>query len=211
MSRYRKELYPISIFHSSVSDNQKLKSLIVPYIQQTRGQVGKPPGGWLTTNLITSFENPNVNSAFFDGGEISKEVQIQYMDVLKSFFDQEWETDIDSMWYNYYENGEYQEGHTHMGTYNNPLHFACVHFLSFDPTVHSPLTFTDPLSKIRSTSVEMNSFNYSEKHIMNIREGDFVMFPSYLEHEVKAGPPTPGNPRITISFNIKVLRYGNEE
>jgi hypothetical protein len=38
-----------------------------------------------------------------------------------------------------------------------------------------------------------------------------VMFPSYLEHEVKAGPPTPGNPRITISFNIKMLRYGNEE
>jgi len=35
-----------------------------------------------------------------------------------------------------------------------------------------------------------------------------IMFPSWLEHEVKAGPPTPDYPRITLSFNIKMHRYG---
>jgi len=211
MSRYRKELYPITIFHSSVSDNQKLKNLIIPYIQETRQQIKDSPEGWFTSNIITSFEKPNINSIFFDKGTISQEIQSQYMDVIKTFFDQEWEVDIDSMWYNYYEYGEYQEGHTHMGDFKSPIHFACIHFIAFDPKVHSPLVFSDPLSRLRSTSLEMNSSNYSEKHKMNVREGDFLMFPSYLEHEVKAGLPTPGNPRITISFNIKVLRYGNEK
>ena len=34
------------------------------------------------------------------------------------------------------------------------------------------------------------------------------MFPAYLEHEVRPSPPTPGNPRITISFNLKVVDAG---
>ena len=33
------------------------------------------------------------------------------------------------------------------------------------------------------------------------------MFPSYLEHFVPKGPPTPDYP-ITIAFNLKVLKYG---
>jgi len=209
MSRYRRELFPISIFHSSVEDNQKLKKLILPYIEKTKNEVDNPPDGWLTTNLITSFDNNKINSVFFDNGEISQELQSQYMNVMKTFFDKNWETDIDSMWFNYYENGEYQEGHTHMGDFKNPLHFACVHFLSFDPKVHSPLTFTDPISRLRSSSIEFDSSRYGEKCHLKLKEGDFVMFPCYLEHEVKSGPPTPGNPRITISFNIKVLNYGN--
>jgi hypothetical protein len=33
-----------------------------------------------------------------------------------------------------------------------------------------------------------------------------LMFPSYLKHRVPAGKPTE-YPRITISFNIKMLKY----
>lgn len=211
MSRYRRELFPISIFHSSVEDNEKLKSLTIPYIEQYKEEISSsPPEGWLTRNIKTSFEKHNINEIFFDDGETSQELKNQYINVLKTFFDQNWETDIDSMWFNYYDNGEYQEGHTHMGVFNKPIHFACVHFLSFDPTVHSPLTFTDPISRLRSTSIEFASSNYGEKCVLNAKEGDLVMFPCYLEHEVKSGPPTPKNPRITISFNIRVLNYGNE-
>lgn len=211
MSRYRRELFPISIFHSSVEDNQKLKDLIVPYIESCKEKLSSSsPEGWLTTNIITSFEDDELNHIFFDNGEISNEVRNQYINVLKTFFDQNWETDIDSMWFNYYDNGQYQESHTHMGKYNEPIHFACVHFLSYDSSVHSPLTFTDPISRLRSTSIEFKSTKYGEKCHVKAKEGDLIMFPCYLEHEVKSGPPTPNNPRITISFNIKVLKYGDE-
>ena len=33
------------------------------------------------------------------------------------------------------------------------------------------------------------------------------MFPSWLAHEVKPMPPTPRNPRITISLNLQLLKY----
>ena len=33
------------------------------------------------------------------------------------------------------------------------------------------------------------------------------MFPAYLKHEVKSYPPTPDEPRITVSFNITVTEY----
>ena len=36
------------------------------------------------------------------------------------------------------------------------------------------------------------------------------MFPIYLEHEVKSGPPTPEYPRMTISFNIRITKFGEE-
>ena len=92
-----------------------------------------------------------------------------------------------------------------MGEYDYPLHLACVHFLSFDPSIHSPLVFTDPLSAIKSSSFESG---YSEKCTLKVEEGDFLMFPNYLLHEVKAGLATPEYPRITVSFNIRMLKYG---
>ena len=210
MNRYRKELFPVSIFHSAVEDNERLKSLIIPYINKFKGNNLSPPDGWFTNKLITSFEKDDINQVFFDGGEISKEVERQYMQVFKGFFDANWEIDIESMWFNCYENGEYQEGHTHMGNYRNHIAFACVHFLSFDSKVHSPIIFTDPISMLRSSSLEMKSNNYDEKYVLNVKEGDFIMFPCYLEHEVKPGIPTPKNPRITLSLNLKVLRYNDE-
>ena len=51
---------------------------------------------------------------------------------------------------------------------------------------------------------------YSDKFRVNAKEGDLVMFPAYLEHEVKAGPPTPEYPRITISFNVKITKFGDD-
>ena len=36
MSRYRKEVFPISIFHGGVEDNNKLKELIIPFVENTK-------------------------------------------------------------------------------------------------------------------------------------------------------------------------------
>lgn len=210
MSRYRKEIYPISFYHSRVSDNDRLKELIIPQIENNLKDISPVPSGWLTTKCKTSFDSDDVNTVIFYEGEHSTEIRAQYMDVLKTFFDKNWEVDIPNMWFNYYTNGEYQEGHTHLGSFNYPLHLACVHFLSYDPKRHSPLVFTDPLTTIRTTMFEMSSSGYSEKYEINAKEGDFVMFPSYLEHEVKAGPETPDYPRITVSFNMRIMKYGDE-
>ena len=55
----------------------------------------------------------------------------------------------------------------------------------------------------------MKSTHYSEKYNPPVIEGDLLMFPSYLEHEVKSYPPTLDKPRVTISFNLSVMSYGS--
>ena len=59
----------------------------------------------------------------------------------------------------------------------------------------------------RSHSVNLKAERYCDKYNPTIKEGDFIMFPSWLAHEVKPMPPTPGNPRITISLNLQLLKY----
>lgn len=87
MSRYRKEIYPISFYHSRVSDNNRLKELIIPQIEENRDKITEAPNGWLTTKCITSFDETEINASIFYNGEHSEEIRSQYMDVLKSFFD----------------------------------------------------------------------------------------------------------------------------
>ena len=176
----RKELFPISIFHGKVEDNDKLKNSIIPFIEETK-HGNKPPEGWLTNNINTSYNN---------------------------FFDDTFNINVSQMWYNVYNGGEWQEQHTHTGTIRSPIHFACIHFLSFDPDIHTPVTFIDPLITTRALSLEMKSNGYNDKVNLKYEEGDLIMFPSYLSHEVRPSKPST-YPLITISFNIEVLNYAS--
>ena len=206
---YRKEIYPVSYYHSCVLDNNRLKEILLPYIEDAHkdGESGKAPTGWLTNNIITSFNSRTVSETFLsDDSEMGVEIKKQYFSTLATFITGDCSVGIDQMWYNVYANGEYQESHTHL-VENHPIHFACVHFLSYNPEIHNPVTFSDPIAKTRFHSIEFPSHKYDEKIRPNVKEGDLLMFPSYLEHEVKAGPPTPEYPRITISFNIRINKY----
>ena len=209
---YRKELFPTTIFQRGVDNNQRLKELIIPYIEKTKfNGDNKIPERWLTNDLITSFDNEDVNRVLLEDNDIGAELQIQYGDVIDQFFDEPYELNIQAMWYNVYTNGEWQESHTHLGGVGSPIHFACIHFLSFDPDIHNAVTFLDPLVTARGNSMEMNCNGYDVKVRPQVQEGDILMFPSYLPHEVSPGASTPEYPRITISFNLEVVRYGKEE
>ena len=72
------------------------------------------------------------------------------------------------------------------------------------------LRFKDPLHQLRNLSVELDRNDYSHIWKPNVKEGDFLMFPSYLSHCVKPGKPTPDYPRITIAFNFRILEYHGE-
>ena len=73
----RKELFPISIFHGKVEDNDKLKNNIIPFIEETK-HGNKPPEGWLTNNINTSYNNRKVNCYDF----LIDQTQHPYFDLL---------------------------------------------------------------------------------------------------------------------------------
>tara|TARA_A100001201_G_scaffold52148_1_gene51624 strand:- start:568 stop:1194 length:627 start_codon:yes stop_codon:yes gene_type:complete len=198
----RIDLFPVSYYKGTVENNNVLKETILPIVEKTVGEL-ETPEGWLTTNIKTSFEDETISNALAN----CQEVKRQYFNVIKGFFDDKFRLEIDDIWYNSYTNGEYQEAHNHCGDALAPTHFACVHFLSFNPEVHSPLTFIDPIETLRHLSINMKTEEYSDRHYPSVDEGDLVMFPAYLKHEVKSYPPTPDDPRITVSFNITVTEY----
>ena len=200
----RKTVFPVHYYQGQVEDNERLKQDLLPYIHETKDTL-TPPEAWLSTKIKTSHEREDITRFFMS----QTELQRQYHNLLKVFFDQKFEVSVDECWYNYYENEEYQESHNHVGDPLFPIHFSCVHFLCFDKKVHNPLSFTDPMAMVRSHSLELDSHNYQANFCPNITEGDLIMFPSYLTHDVKANKATPGNPRITIAFNFTVTDYNS--
>tara|TARA_B100000686_G_C16446504_1_gene789762 strand:+ start:109 stop:735 length:627 start_codon:yes stop_codon:yes gene_type:complete len=206
----RHTLFPVSVYHGHVPDNNLLKKLLIPYIEETKDS-NEIPTDWMTDKVNTSFSNMEIEKGLTSDTR-GEELISQYMKVLDDFFDQPYSMKISwpGIWYNYYVDGEWQEQHNHLSSpsFTNVCHFSCIHFLSFDKENHNSVTFIDPLMNIRCHSLEFKNHEYYAKSGLYVTEGDFLMFPSYLEHEVKKGKPTPDYPRITMSFNVEVVEYG---
>tara|TARA_A100001201_G_scaffold27811_1_gene30437 strand:- start:1445 stop:2071 length:627 start_codon:yes stop_codon:yes gene_type:complete len=200
------KLFPVVVYQSEVKNNSELKELLVPKILEASNSL-EIPEGWATTSIKTSWS----------GEPKGKEVISQYRDELYNsyrkcfdeFIDRKYELEVGNIWYNLYDQNSYQELHDHITPpeyLKTPDHFSCIHFLSYDEECHTSPEFRDPISSIRG--ICFDSDYISEYAELNIKEGDFLMFPTYLAHRV-IPQKVSDIPRITISFNIKLTRYGN--
>ena len=82
MSRYRRDLFPVSIFHGAVQNNQQLKTLLIERINRTKDlDDAEPPSGWTTDNLKTSFSSERINKFVFgdDNDELKGDIVQQYL------------------------------------------------------------------------------------------------------------------------------------
>ena len=212
MNPYRKVLFPIHIFQAHIKENELIKEELSHAIENYRDKGdSKVPEGWLTDNLLTSFDATNFNFKLFSESQVTQRLYEKY--ILK-FFDRPTKVNVLEMWFNYYSNGEYQEVHTHVqpNMFAPRPHFSCIHYLKFDPEVHQPVVFNDPIGILRQTnSIELDSNNYDDEYEPQLREGSIIMFPPYLEHYVPKSEPTPDNPRISVAFNIILTEYGEDK
>jgi uncharacterized protein (TIGR02466 family) len=118
---------------------------------------------------------------------------------------------IESPWYNVFSKSQYQEPHTHL-----PAHFSVVHYVTFDESQHLATTFVHPNLILSQT---MKAFCPPLRNRLDgdcpahslymdfytppqIKEGDLIIFPSFLNHYVK--PNTSEKQRITITFNVEL-------
>lgn len=209
--RDKVEIFPLTYYHVNIHNNDELKKDLVNKIVEDVKEL-EVPEGWFTNKLMTSFNGePKGKEIFFgENDEYQKKLTKAYTECFNKIFDRKFEVVIDEIWYNVYVDGEYQETHDHLGGISGS-HFSCIHFLSFDEKNHEPVVFRDPLRQLRNLSLELDQNNYSDHCIPIIKEGDMLMFPSYLSHEVKPGKATPDYPRISIAFNVKVLYYESKK
>jgi hypothetical protein len=99
------------------------------------------------------------------------------------------ESSLQTIWFNQYDRGQYQEAHDHLGgTYqNNNSTFSGIYLLEL--TEPNGTTFIDKVG------VPHDNFNFYTDHI---HEGSVLIFPSSLFHYVS---PVK-NRKTSISFNV---------
>ena len=208
-NHYKRALFPVTLYHTNVRENSVIQREVLASIQKCYEEKELPiPNGWLTDKLTTSFDQNELNHKIFE----SERIHELYMKYVSSVFDKPVTFSLEDMWFNYYIDGEYQEEHHHINPtpFLPPVHFSCVHYLKFDKEEHVATTFHDPISTLRAHSFEMESNYCRETWTPKVKEGDLLIFPSYLVHHVKKSKPTPNNPRITVAFNLRLLSYGTD-
>ena len=95
---------------------------------------------------------------------------------------------ITSIWMNKYGKNDYQGSHVHPGNFS---------FIIYYKTDKSYTVFNSPVkSLLESSGSKIFYLDYES----NFKQGDIVIFPSYLEHWVK-----PNSKNITIAGNIKII------
>ena len=159
------------------------------------------PTGW-SCNLRTEFHSSDENRY----GHLYKDV----MDRLTSDLDLlEDRCYIDESWLNFYQGKDHgQEEHDHL-----PGFFSGIHYVKFNPDVHSTTTFMNPLHQLymfmnSGRRMGENGARYvSGSHSPNVSEGDVIIFPSFLRHLVS--PTDSDELRITLAFNINTTKGSN--
>jgi hypothetical protein len=121
-----------------------------------------------------------------------------------------WEV-VDNIWYNVY--GRDQDGmqHNHIGA-----DFSAVHYFGFNPEIHTGTTFINPrlneakyykgLSELVTNNLQETNPEhslYQEVFTPQVNEGDFIIFPSHLDHVIHRN--NSDQLRITIAMNFKII------
>lgn len=116
---------------------------------------------------------------------------------------------IKNIWYNYYLNGYNQEIHNHVNC--RSVLYSGVYFLKIKGE-HPPITFYNPsninLFYQREQDITDKLYDYNNiKHSITTnqfsilpKEGDFILFPSYLSHGVSI--QKSNIPRVSIAMNF---------
>ena len=205
------QLFSIPIYQTKVKSNNFLKRMVLDSILDAAQYPHEIPPNWRTPKVKTSFvSEPKGFDIIRDNYNLLCNAYVKCLDdIIKcdyQILDCEYQSGFD-IWYNVYTDGEMQEPHNHV-THSGPVQpqFSCIHFLSFEKGVHAKPIFHDPLQAVKSLSTSFDD-SYSETFDdLDIEEGDFIMFPSYLRHEVPKSPKTD-YPRVTLTVNFSLSNF----
>jgi uncharacterized protein (TIGR02466 family) len=164
-------------------------------------------------------ENPNnqpktwgckVHTTFGRRDEKLDKIKDLYNNDVMRFFDQinmpPVKVDTSDVWFNVYGKGQWQESHHHHG--NPDVYFSAVHLLKYNKEKHPPLIFNSP-QHILMTPCNLGRYSntgyWDLDHVVDANEGDIIIFPSFLEHQVNI--QESDEERVTVSFNIKITPH----
>jgi hypothetical protein len=189
-------LFAIPVVKLRLAETEALKQQFLPeMLRRYQQRLYQKPPLWETDRIHTSFHAEN-NDHVIDFMHAMPE---PYEKLLRQFVRAD-RFNVE-LWHNvYWSGGEYQERHHHI-----PCHFSFIHFLAFDNEEHKPPIFYDParLIKAHCCIKGLPTEFWEDKAVIEVNEGDALIFPSYLDHHVPPGIYT--KPRVTVSMNVTLL------
>ena len=164
---YKLALFPIHIFQNNIRENSILKDELLKKIEEQHNKSTlQIPEGWGTDNLCTSFSYEDLNYRLFG----DTRTLFEYNRYVTKFFDLPVEFDFESIWFNHYDNGDWQEEHTHTGNhvFQFPATFSCIHFLMildpFDFQCHLDIIEIYPTLNIQCSITDLTVLFSGQKH-----------------------------------------------
>jgi hypothetical protein len=184
---------------------------------------------WMIDNVFPEFEkngpnesSRNLYSSYFPGApKIDNDIFSNfYAKDISNFLTKAefsnlhaWKTKI-NFWYNLSLQGSYQEVHDHLGG-PVPISYAAIHSVIFDKNEHVSTVFYNPLQSVLkslqpTTRDQFRPADFKEfQKILNVEEGDIIIFPSYVPHSVMT--QVSEKLRITVAFNISIFEASAHE
>ena len=192
------ELFPDPIFHCKLENYKQINKELLNYIlelqkKDKKGNNRSNRGGWHSPNFDLVNPGPPIN--FINS----------FKDFLKHIIEDEigWEyipnkQRVVAMWAIINKKNSYNVKHNHQNCYLSSAYYIKK------PENSGDITFYDPKESktYRFPEVEKHT-NYSAQSItIKPEEGDLLIFPSYLYHDV--GVNLSDEERIVVSFNVDI-------
>ena len=192
------ELFPDPIFHYKLENYKQINKELLNYIlelqkKDKKGNNRSNRGGWHSPNF--DIVNPGPPIDFINSFKV----------FLKNIIEDEigWEyvpnkQRIVAMWAIINKKNSYNVKHNHQNCYLSSAYYIKK------PENSGDITFYDPkeVKTYRFPEVERNTSYSAESITVKPKEGDLLIFPSYLYHDV--GVNLSDEERVVVSFNVDI-------
>jgi uncharacterized protein (TIGR02466 family) len=194
-------MFPIYVFRSPVKDHAEIKEKCLDFVEAEYQKKS------------TTFDTPWDCDVFTTYGQ---DINFPWQEILLSYIpnieDMAKQLNIsgavavNTAWFNAYKSGQSHDLHDHL-----PGQFSAIHYIKYDPNVHTPTIFVNPYRQVSLSSAPRHDTSdmskvppmWGPQSYVTVEEGDLVIFPSFFEHRVAR--QTTDELRVTLSFNFNFL------
>lgn len=191
---------PNFVYSAKVESHQEIKSKYYSRIlddNSKNGETYKENSSWYCKVSSSFFaDDMRKNFLLFDDEFMHSVVWKYFRDFFKEMkgivddYPLPQRSDITEIWYNIYNEGDYQDMHSHLGSFSGTCNFSGIYLIDLNEPNKTAF-------RQEGIIPGYSSFVY-EYFTDNLEEGTVIFFPSCLLHLVKPCE----NSRTTISFNI---------
>ena len=193
-------LFSSPIYHSKIENHQSYKRLVLPKLIKSFRNNDSHKASW-AVYCNTWQEDVYENSKSYVIPQIERECK-KVLDYYNfDPFDYELET-----WFNVHAPGMYQEAHTHV-----PNILSGIYYINFDKDLDYPAIFVRDnntygfVCSAQGITINNGIWDQNSQFILDIEEGDLIIFPSTLQHLVPKSPNRVDGYRVSLSFNVRKM------